>query len=295
MPVFDLIFVFTAACFEICHDTSERGSSQLRHKCQSVEFQMLAMMNVAKMGSSKRWLSRISTVDAGRRAEAMALQQSDTKLPVLSTCVAHAGIQNIPNAPMSPPIHVATTYTRPADGMYREGDSIYSRQDNPTRLQLEKTVFQLETIGLSLDSNDSAIKMQPTSWAFSSGMMACTAVVLAHSTPLTIILPRDLYHGVPTLMAEVFSRHNVQVKRVDMTVAANVVDEISTVDSTSDVIVWMETPSNPMCELIDIAAITDAVSTISTHTVTTVVDVTMASPIVTRPLEVSRNLQPENF
>lgn len=240
------------------------------------------------MPSSKRWISQLSAADAGRRAEALAKQQTALPRTKLATSVAHAGIQDIANAPMAPPIHVATTYTRPADGIYRDGDSIYAREDNPTRLQLEKAIFELETIGLSLLDNDkdSPQKLEPTSFAFSSGMMACTAVALAHSSPLTIIFHRDLYHGVPTVMTEVFSRHNVTVKRVDMTDHSTIVEEISKADSKSQVIVWMESPSNPKCEVIDIAAVVNAVKTISTHEITTVVDVTMASPIVTRPLEV---------
>ena len=226
--------------------------------------------------------SNISPAEAGRRAAALASQRSK-KQSNLPTYVAHAGIQDIPNAPMAPPLHVATTYTRPVDGNYLETDSIYSRQDNPTRLLLEKTIFQLETIGLAHAREET----KPTSWAFSSGMMAITAIVLAHSTPLTIILPSDLYHGTMTVMFNVFNRHNVEVRSTDMSVVENILEEISKVDSSSEVIVWMETPSNPKCQVIDIRAVTEAVMNISTHKVTTVVDATMASPIVTRPLEVS--------
>lgn len=240
---------------------------------------------VFKASGSMRGLATISSAEAGRRAEAISLQSKGAPSK-LATRVAHSGIQDIANAPMAPPIHLATTYVRPADGNYRDTDSIYAREDNPTRLLLEKSIFRLETIGLPLDPVQ-AEEMEPTTWAFSSGMMAVSAVVLAHSSPLTMVLPHDLYHGVPTLMAEVFSRHNVTVKRADMTVATNVLEEVAKVDPDSDVIVWMESPSNPKCEVIDIAAITDTVRSISTHAVTTVVDVTMASPIVTRPLEVS--------
>jgi cystathionine gamma-synthase len=204
----------------------------------------------------------------------------------MPTLVAHAGIENVHNAPLSAPLHVSTTYTRPADGIYHESDVAYAREDNPTRLLLEKTVFELETSGLDLGGTEfSGIK--PSSWAFSSGMMAASAVILAHSTPLTVFLPKDLYHGVPTLLIEVFSRHNVEVRRVDMAGPTNaIVDAINAVDSNSEVIVWMESPSNPLCEIIDIAAITKAVKGITSHVITTVVDVTLASPIVTRPLEV---------
>lgn len=237
-----------------------------------------------------RGLSTISSAEAGRRAEAIALQRPKWALSKLATKASHAGIQHIPNAPLAPPIHVATTYVRPADGNYLETDSIYSRSDNPTRLLLEKSIFELETYGLSLDDSEGSSShemVEPTTWTFASGMMAVSAVVLAHSTPLTIILPHDLYHGVPTVMADVFSRHNVTVKRADMTDTNALLEEIAKADLDAEVIVWMESPSNPKCQVIDIAAVADAVRGVSTHTVTTVVDVTMASPVVTRPLEVS--------
>jgi Cys/Met metabolism PLP-dependent enzyme len=229
----------------------------------------------------------LSPREAGKRAAALALvQKNRTKKDSLSTLAAHAGIENIHNAPLAPPLHVATTYTRPADGIYHTSDSIYAREDNPTRLLLEKTVFGLETWGLDLEEQD----VPPTSWAFSSGMMAATAIVLAHSSPLTVILAKDVYHGVPTLLVEVFSRHRVDVRRVDMTGPPDaIVEEIRRVPAGSEVIVWMESPSNPLCEVVDIAAMTTAVKGIESHVITTVVDVTMASPIVTRPLEVSIN------
>ena len=234
---------------------------------------------------SIRSLAHLSPQEAGKRAEALALQQKNRKRDSIPTLVAHAGIENIHNAPLAPPLHVASTYTRPADGIYHRSDSIYAREDNPTRLLFEKTLFQLETWGLDL--GDAKFEDVPTSWAFSSGMMAATAIVLAHTTPLTVILPKDVYHGVPTLLVDVFSRHNVDIRRVDMTGPTKaIVDEIQRTNSSSQVIVWMESPSNPLCEVVDIAAITTAVKGIDSHVVTTVVDVTMASPIVTRPLEV---------
>ena len=237
-------------------------------------------------------MPQLSPPEAGKRAAALALlQKSSKKQDSLSTLAAHAGIENIHNAPLAPPLHVATTYTRPADGIYHTSDSIYTRGDNPTRLLFEKTVFGLETWGLDLGENNKSGEEQdipPTSWAFSSGMMAATAIVLAHSSPLTVILAKDVYHGVPTLLVEVFSRHRVDVRRVDMTGPPDaIVEEIRRAPAGSEVIVWMESPSNPLCEVVDIAAITTAVKGIESHVITTVVDVTMASPMVTRPLEVS--------
>lgn len=187
--------------------------------------------------------------------------------------------------------------------------------DNPTRLLLEKTVFALECSGL-LPEDASA----PTSLAFSSGMQAVTSILLAHSTSgkgatTTVLIPTDVYHGVRSLLSDVFSRHGVEVRELNMVndnndetsggaeavanairdVAANTANERSEVNKNnrSSIIVWMETPSNPKCQVVDIKAICDAARSEQDRfheilDVTTVVDGTMASPVLTRPLEVRR-------
>ena len=82
---------------------------------------------------------------------------------------------------------MATTYERPPDGPYHSGDAIYTREDNPTRLLLEQEVARLECHGSAFEA---------TSWAFSSGMMAASAIILAHESPLQVMIHKDLYHGV---------------------------------------------------------------------------------------------------
>ena len=63
----------------------------------------------------------------------------------MDTLLAHAGVnankKSYQNTALSPPLEFATTFTRPAEGPYEEGDAIYSRLDNPTRLLLEETIF----------------------------------------------------------------------------------------------------------------------------------------------------------
>lgn len=227
---------------------------------------------------------------AGRRAEALAAgdaEKSDDGPMSIATKLSHAGIEDLPNAPMAPPIHLATTYTRPADGNYLANDSIYSRYDNPTRLLLEKTVFDLETHGLQ--EKFAGEQLKSGSFSFASGQMAATAVILAHKTPLTVILPNDLYHGITTLLVDIFSRHGVNIETLDMTDIPQILKKINDVSVGDDVIVWMETPSNPKCQIIDIAAVCEAVAQVSSHKVTTVVDVTMSSPVITRPIEVMQH------
>lgn len=251
--------------------------------------QIIFRKRFSRYSIGKRYFGHnISAAEAGKRAEVLAIERRGVAAKRLSlpTIAAHAGIEDIHNAPLAPPIHMASTYTRPADGIYHESDATYARNNNPTRLLLEKIVHDLETCCINVSDTPTA---KPTSWAFSSGLMAASAVVLAHSSPLTVILPRDLYHGVTTVLLDVFTRHNVQVRRADMTGPAKVIiEEIESTEPGTDVIVWMETPSNPLCDIIDISAITEAMKGIdSSHSITTVVDGTMASPIVTRPLEVS--------
>lgn len=150
---------------------------------------------VKTMAASSRFLSSLTSIsaeEAGRRAQSLAAQRlavSRKNTTGIDTLLAHAGLQAGPNAPMSPPIHMATTYARPAEGSYREGDCVYIREGNPTRLLLEKEMSQLETHGREVDT-------QAVSCAFASGMMAASSIVLAHKAPLTVLLPRDLYHGV---------------------------------------------------------------------------------------------------
>ena len=243
-----------------------------------------------------RFASSLTPQEAGRQAEAMARSSSahnkkdkSSSFPALSSIAAHAGIDSVPNAPMAPPIHLATTYTRPADSQYLENDSTYCRQDNPTRLLLEKTVGQLETHGMTIPEDQDVICC-----AFSSGMMAVSSIILAHSSPVTVILPEDLYHGVPTVIHEVFQRHNVTILQVDMRHPENIVRALESIgdgneDSLSmDVIVWVETPSNPKCHVVDIGKVCNVVKSSSMRDkATVVVDSTLAPPVITQPLAVS--------
>ena len=173
--------------------------------------------------------------------------------------------------------------------------------DNPTRLLLEKTVFDLECSGLSPQE----ASISSTSLAFSSGMQAVTSVILAHSTKdvtTTVLIPTDVYHGVRSLLSDVFARHGIKVRELDMvgdSGAETVADAIAEIASSSsdtnraNAIVWMETPSNPKCQVVDIQAVCEAANSEQWKEivdVTTVVDGTMASPVLTRPLELGADI-----
>lgn len=224
----------------------------------------------------------------------------------MDSLLAHAGVADPAgtrdahptNIPMSPPLHMATTYTRPPDGVYLETDSIYSRMDNPTRLLLEQELAKLDGHCFSDDNHDGADQEQPqqaSSFAFSSGMMATTALVLAHQTPLTILLPVDLYHGVSTVMHEVFTKWGVTVHHVDWRKLNDGGDDgndthlldllVDQIPMDHSVVAWIETPSNPLCHVIDMERVCSWVhATIKAQPTTIVVDSTMAPPTVQQPL-----------
>lgn len=287
-----------------------------------------SVASIMRKDRLRKLLEAIEHVEGDESVSIGGTTTTSASTTSLATLLAHAGIESggmTENFPMSPPLHTATTYTRPPDGIYKEGDSIYARMDNPTRLLLEKTVFELECSRL-IESN-AQTSPNPTSLAFSSGMQAVTSILLAHSTrgkegKTTVLIPTDVYHGVRSLLSDVFSRHGVDAREMSMVVgdaddkstgAPAIVQTISDIASAfskreerpgkhdeitndrSSVIVWMETPSNPKCEVVDIESICKAIrkeedSWKEILDVTTVVDGTMASPILTRPLELGSDI-----
>lgn len=135
----------------------------------------------------------MTPAEAALKAAKLAQQEKPETLSS-ATHLAHAGVSSssssLPsNGPLSPPLHFSTTYIRPAEGPYLASDAIYTRLDNPTRLALETEIYQLETAGLPQSP-------QLRSLAFASGMMAISSIILAHQSPLLVMIPHDTYHGV---------------------------------------------------------------------------------------------------
>jgi cystathionine gamma-synthase len=279
----------------------------------------IVIVEVASFSQSSDGGAPVTTPgEMGRRAEILARQQIHST-PSMETILSHSGIVQsfdstdtavVRNEPLAPPLHLATTYTRPSDGQYRHGDSIYTREDNPTRLLLEREIARLETHGGisplfdTLGDDDAAAAAAAattatTTCAFASGMMAVSSIVLAHQAPLHVIVPLDLYHGVPTVLLDVFSRFQVSVERVNFLTPLQLEAAVDTaVADSKNVIVWIETPSNPLNHVIDIASTcqrvrssTDrATAAEAAAVVTVVVDSTLAPPTVTQPLRFGADL-----
>jgi cystathionine gamma-synthase len=234
--------------------------------------------------------SLLNPQQAGEKAQQIAQKRGGKPRRSIDTVLSHAGVlpttnslaQTSTSAPLSPPLHLATTYTRPASGLYGEHDSKYTRNDNPTRLlfESEMTRFELpkDDKDDNYDANDSNTDNDDRlsySCAFSSGMMAASAIILAHRAPLLVLLPTDVYHGVPSVLTDVFARFHVTTRKVDMQQVESI---LKVYEATgTDIVLWMESPSNPQTQVVDIESICALVKTMrNASSITTVVDSTLA-------------------
>lgn len=180
------------------------------------------------------------------------------------TLAVHAGHQPDPvTGAVTPPIHLSTTFERARDGSFPSG-YIYARDANPNRSALERCLAELEGGAVAA--------------AFSSGMAATAAIYQSLGPGDHVLVPDDSYYVTRKLLGEVYNRWGLQHTAVDMTDPAAVAAAIRPATK----IIWVETPSNPLMRVTDIAAI---VAVARKAGVRVVCDNTWASPVLTRPLE----------
>ena len=179
-----------------------------------------------------------------------------------ATRAVHAGLEPDPSyGGVVPAIHQASTYVQRAPGEFVE-DYDYSRSANPTRAALERAIGALEG-GLAS--------------AFASGMAATHALITAVcGAGDHVVLPADLYGGTYRLVDKVLARWGLQYDLVDQTDAGAVARAIR----PETKLVWVETPTNPLLNVVDIPAVCEAAGE-----ALVCVDSTFATPVVQRPLE----------
>ena len=176
--------------------------------------------------------------------------------------MVHAGLDADPAfRSVVPPIHQTSTYVQPRPGEF-VGDYDYARSANPTRAALERALGELEG-GLGS--------------AFSSGMAATHALLTAHcSAGDHVVLPQDLYGGTYRLVDKVLTRFGLEYDLVDQTD----LDSLERALRPETKLIWVETPTNPLLNVVDIAAVVER-----KQDAIVAVDNTFATPIVQRPLE----------
>ena len=169
---------------------------------------------------------------------------------------------------VAPPIYLSTTFERSADGSLPHG-YLYARDANPNRAALERVLATLEGGAAAA--------------AFSAGQAATMAVFQSLSPGDHVVLPASVYYGTRKLMDQVFARWGLTTTSVDMRDADNV--EAAIRPATR--LVWVETPSNPLLAVADIARIAMLAHQAGARCA---VDNTWATPVSQQPLALGADL-----
>ncbi len=180
------------------------------------------------------------------------------------TLLAHAGtISDDASGALLHAPHFVTTFQRAGDGTY-PGGYVYTRSGNPTRTLFEDTLARLEGGAACA--------------AFSSGQAATMAILQSLPPESHVLIPESAYFGIGALLETVFSGKSLSYDRVDMT---NLFIVKSKIRSETQLI-WVETPSNPLCLISDINALAQLAHQ---NNALLVVDNTLATPLLQNPLK----------
>jgi cystathionine beta-lyase len=166
-----------------------------------------------------------------------------------------------------PPIYQTSTYAQSTPGGHK--GYAYSRSANPTRTALENSLASIEngTYGL----------------AFGSGLAAIDAVLKLLNSGDEVVSTNDLYGGSYRLFKQLFENFGITFRFVDMQNAATI-EETITVNTK---LIWVETPTNPMMNIIDIEAVAKITKK---HGVLLAVDNTFATPYLQLPLDLGADI-----
>jgi cystathionine gamma-synthase len=181
----------------------------------------------------------------------------------IETLAVHAGHTVDPSTgAVTAPIHLSSTFEREPDGSYVAGH-VYARTSNPNRKALESALAALER-------GASAI-------AYASGSAATLAVFQALAPGDHVLAPHDAYFGTLRQLREIFAPWGLEADVVDMTN----LDAVERLLRPNTRIVWVETPSNPLVRIVDIARLAELAHSVGARCV---VDNTWATPVLQRPL-----------
>ncbi len=187
----------------------------------------------------------------------------------IETLAVHAGHGVDPGTgAVSPPIHLSTTYERAPDGTFSRG-YFYSRLGNPNRTALETCLAALEGGAAAA--------------AFASGAAATMSILQALGPGNQVIAPIDTYHGTRILLRDILGPWGLLVSFVDMTNLA----EVERAIRPETRLIWVETPSNPLLTVSDIARLAALAHASGARCS---VDNTWASPVLQRPFELGADL-----
>ena len=181
------------------------------------------------------------------------------------TRAIHAGQAPDPSTGATiPPIYLSSTYTQRAPGEHLGYD--YSRSTNPTRENLEASLA-------SLEGGEACA-------AFASGLAACSAVLDTLAPGEGVVASYDLYGGTYRLLDKVFRPLGIEVAFPASGTPVDFEQAIHTLKNPR--LLWIETPTNPLLDVVDMAGVS---ALASKYGLLTAVDNTFATPYLQKPIE----------
>ncbi len=180
-----------------------------------------------------------------------------------ATKVIHAGIEPDPSTgAIMTPIYQTSTYVQSAPGQNKGYE--YARSQNPTRKVLEDALAAIENGKYGL--------------CFSSGVAATDAVIKLLQPGDEVVTGNDLYGGTYRLFTKVFEKFGIKFHFINMQDVNNIKAHIN----QNTKLIWLETPTNPLMNIIDIGAV---VGIAKKQNILVCVDNTFASPYLQNPLD----------
>jgi cystathionine beta-lyase/cystathionine gamma-synthase len=186
----------------------------------------------------------------------------------LATKLIHAGAEPDPSTgAIMTPIFQTSTYVQSAPGKNKGFE--YARSQNPTRKALEEALAVIENGKFGL--------------AFSSGVAATDAVIKLLQPGDEVIAANDMYGGTYRLFTKIFEKFGIRFHYADMHDAQNINKYIN----SNTKLIWTETPTNPLMNICDIAAIA---AIAKQKKILLCVDNTFASPYLQNPLDLGADI-----
>ena len=185
-----------------------------------------------------------------------------------ATKYIHAGAEPDPSTgAIMTPIFQTSTYVQEAPGKNKGFE--YARSQNPTRFALERAFAAIENANYAL--------------AFSSGVAATDAVIKLLHPGDEVICANDMYGGTYRLFTKVFEKFGIKFHYLDTTVVSNISNAIN----GNTKLVWLETPTNPLMNITDIAAVA---ALTKSKNILLAVDNTFASPFLQKPIDLGADI-----
>ena len=192
----------------------------------------------------------------------------NNRIMKFNTKVIHGGqIKEKGYGAVMPPIYQTSTYAQSEPGVH-EGYE-YSRTQNPTRHALENSIASLENAKYGL--------------AFSSGLSAIDAILKLFKPGDEIISTHDLYGGSYRLFNKIYKKYGLNFIFEDL----KDLEKVEKLITTKTKLIWVETPTNPMINVIDIAAISEICKK---NNILLGVDNTFSTPYLQRPLDLGADI-----